>query len=109
MMDEKSWHKIVLEKMPHGEEGTIELNWDDAVTWAKILNRIGYAVLLTGGEFEGEVTVRWLYAGDTDNLSYADYGKVVFSSVDVFEDYPEAYNSEYGDEEDFPTKPEVSE
>lgn len=93
-----SWREDVLKHVPHGEEGTIDLDWEDAFTWAKILNRKGYAVLLTGGEFEGEVTVRWIYAGSNDNLDWADYGQVCFTHAEYIESYPEASNEECDDE-----------
>jgi len=106
-----SWREAVLKHVPHGEEGTIDLDWEDAVTWAKILSKRGYAVLLTGGEFEEDVTVRWLYAGNNDNLDWADYGNVCFTSIEYIDDYPEAYDEDGTEEsnEDLPTKPEVSE
>jgi hypothetical protein len=98
-MDKKSWHKMCLEKIPHGEEGQIDLSWDDAVVWAKILNRHGYAVLFTGGEMDGDVKVSWLYAGTEENLDWADYDMVTFTSPDYLEGYPDAVNEEYGEEE----------
>lgn len=98
-MDKKEWHRLCLEKIPHGEEGQIDLSWDDAVTWAKILNRAGYAVLFTGGEMEGDVKVSWLYAGTEENLDWANYDMVTFTSPDYLEEYPDAINEEYGEEE----------
>ena len=99
-MDKSSWHKMCLEKLPHGEDGQIDLNWDDAVTWTKILNRHGYAVLFTGGDFENDVRVSWLYAGDSENLDRADYDLVVFSAPDYLEGYPDAVYEEYGNPDD---------
>lgn len=89
------WKKAILENVPHGEEGYICLPWEDAITWAKILNKRGYAVLFTGGEMEDEVKVSWLYAGDSDNLDWADYENVVFTNVDYIDEYPAAYCKEY--------------
>jgi len=111
-MDKSNWHKMCLEKIPHGEEGQIDLSWDDAVTWAKILNKQGYAVLFTGGDMLDDVKVSWLYAGAEDNLDLADYDNVTFTSPDYLEGYPDAINEEYGEEEsedDLPIRPEVSE
>lgn len=98
-MDKKSWHRLCLEKIPHGEEGRIDLNWDDAVTWAKILNKHGYAVLLTGGDMEDAVKVSWLYAGTVENLDWADYDMVTFTSPEYLEDYPDMINEEEENED----------
>jgi hypothetical protein len=94
------WKKAILENVPHGEEGYICLPWEDAITWAKILSKRGYAVLFTGGEMEDEVKVSWLYAGDSDNLDWADYDNVVFTNVDYIDEYPAAYYGKCGDEND---------
>ncbi len=99
-MDKKSWHKLCLEKVPHGEEGSINLTWEEAITWAKILEKKGYAVLITSGDVDDEINVRWLYAGDVDNLDYADYQNVVFTNPEYLEGYPDAINEECGEEED---------
>ena len=111
-MDKKEWHKLCLEKIPHGEEGSINLTWEEAITWAKILEKKGYAILITSGDVDDEINVRWLYAGDVDNLDYADYQNVVFTNPEYLEGYPDAINEEYGEEEsedDLPIRPEVSE
>jgi len=128
-----SWKEAILEHIPHGHEGQIDLSWEDAITWAKILNKRGYAVLFTSGDMDDDVKVSWLYAGAVESLDYADYDNVVFSHMDYFDDYVNAYNEEYGnahEEEDtddtdyipepkewndedeievLPTRPEVSE
>ena len=98
MVNRGNWYKSCLEHIPHGEEGRINLPWEDAITWAKILNKKGYAVLFTSGDFEGEVNVAWLYAGSTENLDWADYDGVIFASTDYLDDYVDAYNEEYGKE-----------
>lgn len=129
-----SWKEAILKNVPHGHEGQIDLSWEDAITWAKILNKMGYAVLFTGGDMDDDVKVSWIYAGDTDNLDWADYDNIVFTNIDYIDEYPEAYYKENGifddDEEDtddpdyipkpeewndedeievLPTRPEVSE
>lgn len=86
-----SWKEAILEHVPHGQEGQINLSWEDAITWAKILNKRGYAVLFTGGDIGDDVKVSWIYAGGTDNIDYADYDSVVFTSMDYIDEYPEAY------------------
>ena len=90
-----NWKEAILEHIPHGHEGQIDLPWEDAITWAKILNKKGYAVLFTGGDMDDDVKVIWIYAGTTDNLDYADYDQVAFTNMDYIEDYPEAYCKEY--------------
>jgi hypothetical protein len=57
----------------------------------------GYAVCLSGGDIGDDIRVSWIYAGDCDNLDYANYDNVVFTSLDYLEDYPEAY---YYDEDE---------
>ena len=118
-----SWKKAILEHIPHGHEGQIDLSWEDAITWAKILNKRGYAVLFTSGDMDDDVKVSWLYARTVESLDYVGYDDVVFSHIDYLEDYPEAYYKKYGTEESnfgkifddedevkvLPTKPEISE
>ena len=97
----ESWREAVLNNMPHGEEGSLELKWDAAITVQKILIENGYAVCMTAGGFEDTYRIAWVYAGDVDNLKYADYDNVVFSSLDYLEDYPEAvYHTEDDEESD---------
>ena len=113
------WKEEVLKNIPHGHEGQIDLFWDEAVTWAKILNQHGYAVLFTDGDMDDSVRVSWLYAGDIESLDYVDYDNVVFSHMDYFNDYLEAFHKdneienfdEDNEDEDevLPTKPEISE
>ena len=93
-----SWKEAILKHIPHGHEGQIDLPWEDAITWAKILNKKGYAVLFTGGDMDDDVKVSWIYAGTTDNLDWADYDQVAFTNMDYIEDYPEAFYKEYNDE-----------
>ena len=112
----ESFRKDILKHVPHGEEGQLELEWEDAITISKILLKNGYAVCLTGGEMGDEVKLSWLFAGSYENLDWADYGQVCFAHTDYIESYPDAFIKEYGTEEeteeeteDLPGKPEVSE
>ena len=89
------WLKCVLEKVPHGEEGHLQLKFEDVVTLQKILLDSGYAVCITGGDFEGKYKIAWIHAGTTDNLDWADDNQICFTSIDYIEDYPEAYYREY--------------
>jgi len=101
----ESWRKAVLDHIPHGEEGNIELNWNDTIAMQKILIENGYAVCITGGAFKDTYRLSWVYAGDVDDTKYADYDNVIFSSADYLEDYPEAvYHTE--DEEESDDEPE---
>lgn len=111
-----NWKEAILKNVPHGHEGQIDLSWEDAINWAKILNKKGYAVLFTSGDMDDDVKVSWLYAGTVESLDYADYDNVVFSHMEYINEYPEAYYKENGifddDEEEIeiiPTRPEVSE
>jgi len=51
------WRKAILEKVPHGEESSLGLCEEDAISLCKILLKNGYAVCLTGGDLEDEVRV----------------------------------------------------
>lgn len=82
----------VIKGIVHGEDGSIQLKMEDAVTFTNILLKYGYVVLFAGGDFEDMVRIEWKYAGDTGNLRYADRENVVFGSPDfvdmlAFEDY----------------------
>lgn len=82
----------LISNIKNGEASNIDLPFEDAMTLSKILLKRGYAVLFSGGDFDNLVKVSWLYAGDTDNLNYADKNNVLFSSADylemlVYDDY----------------------
>lgn len=89
----KYWLKDVLKHVPHGEEGSLQCTEEEATTLSRLLLKKGYAVCLTGGDFGDQIAVHWFYAGGED-LNWADYEGVVFTSVDYLEDYPEALNQE---------------
>ena len=110
-----NWKETILKNVPHGQEGQIDLSWEDAITWAKILNKKGYAVLFTSGDMDDDVKVSWLYAGTVESLDYVDYDNVVFTNIDYIDEYPEAYykdndifddNEEDTDDPDYIPKPE---
>ena len=95
-----SWRQAILEHVPHGEDGGLQLDREAAVTLCNILLDRGYAVCITGGDIGDDVFVHWIYAGNIDNLSVADYNNVVFTNPDYIEDYPQAYYEEFKQEED---------
>lgn len=97
---EEFWKKSILENIPHGEESSLQLEVEEANKLIEILLHNGFAVCITGGDFGEKVRVSWLYAGDSDNLDWADYDNVVFTSVDYINDYPEAYYEEYIENEE---------
>ena len=90
MENKKEWYKVVLENVPHGEEGHLQLNEKDSFELTKILLKNGYAVCMTSGDFDDMIDVHWIYAGCADNLDFADYENIVFTSPDYIEDYSEA-------------------
>lgn len=90
MYDTKYWYTRVLDHFPHGEEGKLTLNPDDAFEFAKILLRNGFAVCLTGGDMDDDISVHYLYAGYQEDLKFADYNNIVFTSSDYLDDYPKA-------------------
>jgi hypothetical protein len=96
----KTWYDSVLNHVPHGEEGSLQLEWNDAMTLLRILLTRGYAVCVTKGYFDEDVKLAWIYAGDTDNLQFSNYDNVVFTSLDYIEDYPEAYYQTIEDEKE---------
>lgn len=78
-------HSELINKIHHGEEGFLYLPFDDFVTLAKVLLNRGYAIMITGGEVEDEYRIDWAYAGNHDDLDYANREMVVFGSNDFLE------------------------
>ena len=85
---------MLFEKLHDGADGRIQLPYEDACTFQKILISRGYAVLMADGDVGDEYEVRWVYAGNIDNLRYANPKRVVFAS----EEYLDML--EWGDYED---------
>lgn len=75
-------YQELLDKIYMGQEGSLHLNWSDCCTLQEILLRRGYAVLVTGGDVSDEYRIDWVYAGDFNNLNYANRTSVCFCSVD---------------------------
>ena len=90
--NKKEWNKYILEKVPHGEDGHIELEIEDAIALQKILLRNGYAVLITSGDTGDDYCVSWIYAGNPKCLNYADVNNICFTSIDYIREYPYAFN-----------------
>ena len=93
------WRDAILKNIPHGEDGSLQLNEEDAIAMTKILVKNGFAVCITGGAFGDELNVSWVYAGGDDDLNWADYEKIAFFNTDYLEDYPQAYHEEYEEED----------
>lgn len=94
MYDKTHWYKTVLEKVPHGQEGTFNFAKEDAIAMMELLLKNGYAVCVTGGHIGEDWRIDYIYAGDTDNLDYADYQNVAFTSMDYMDEYYEAMCNE---------------
>ena len=75
-------YKELMNKIYRGEEGSLDLAFEDAQILAKVLLARGYAVLLTAGDIGDDVKVSWTYAGTTDSLNVAHRNEVVFGSAD---------------------------
>ena len=75
----------LINKIHFGHEGSLQLSFEDCVSLQKILIQRGYAVLMTSGDFGDEYRIDWAYAGDIDNLKYADRAQVVFGSAEYLE------------------------
>lgn len=88
---EEFWRNTILDNIPHGEDGSFQCEKEDAIKLCEILLKRGYAVCLTSGDFDENIYVHWLYAGETENLNFADYSNVVFTSPDYIEEYPQAF------------------
>ena len=97
---EEYWRKAILENVPHGEEGSLQCTEEEVIILSRLLLKKGYAICLTGGDIGDNIRVNWLYAGDSEDLDYPDYDRVVFTSLDYLEDYPEVYYGEYVEDEE---------
>lgn len=75
-------YEELLNKIYMGQEGSLQLNWSDCCTLQEILLKQGYAVLVTGGDVGDKYRIDWVYAGNSDNLNYADRLRVCFGSED---------------------------
>ena len=75
-------HEELMNKIYHGEEGSLDLDFKNAQTLAEVLLARGYAVLLTAGDIGDDVKVSWTYAGTPDSLNVAHRNEIVFSSAD---------------------------
>lgn len=75
-------YEELMNKIYRGEEGSLDLSFEDAQTLAKILLARGYAVLLTAGDIGDDVRISWAYAGTTDSLNIAHRNEVVFGNAD---------------------------
>lgn len=101
-MSNRDWEDAVLENIPNGEEGSLQLEFEDAVQLAKLLLKYGYVTLFSSGDIGNTVRVSWIYAGHSDNLRFADCNSVCFTSRDYSEGlldmYYEAMNAAEDDE-----------
>ena len=75
----------LINKIQYGEEGFLNLSFEDAQTFAKILLARGYAVLFTAGDVGDDIKVSWCYAGSCKSLDVAHRDEVVFSCADYLE------------------------
>lgn len=75
-------YEELMNKIWYGEEGSLDLSFEDAQTFTKILLARGYAVLLTAGDIGDDIKVSWTYAGTPDSLNVAHRNEVVFSNAD---------------------------
>ena len=75
-------YEELMNKIYHGEEGSLDLSLKNVQTFAEILLARGYAVLLTAGDIGDDVKVSWTYAGTTDSLNVAHRNEVVFGNAD---------------------------
>lgn len=83
----------LFKKVYHGEEGHLNMSFDDCKTIAKLLVDRGYAVMFTGGDLDNEYRIDWVYAGSVFNDNYAHRSEVAFGPSDA------AQMLEYGEYE----------
>ena len=103
MDDDKRWLKTCLEKIPHGEEGELQLDMDDAINITKILLKKGYTVLFSSGDIGDDVKISWIYAGDTGDVDYANIDNICYTHMDYLRNIYDTYGiperlEEEGDE-----------
>lgn len=78
----KFTYNEVIKGIVHGEEGSINLSFEDATVVAKILVNRGYAVLFSSGDIGDDVRIDWKYAGSTEGLNTAFRENVAFGDPD---------------------------
>ena len=86
-------YEELIEKIERGDEGQIELNYEDCCTIQKVLIDNGFACLLTGGLMCNRYCLSWIYAGDANDLNYADRKNIIFSEIDYWEMLKDITNS----------------
>ena len=77
---------VLDEYFPHGEEGHLQLDYEDACQIMKMLINRGYAVCISGGDIGDDYRVSWVYAGSSEDSKWANYANVIFTSMDWYED-----------------------
>lgn len=87
----RDWEAHVLDMVPHGEEGSIQLSCDDAITVQKCLIENGFVTCLSHGDIGGEYKLSWIYAGDSEDVKYSNYSQVCFTHVDFINDMVDCY------------------
>jgi len=75
----------LYERAIYGDNNSIQLSYEDACTFQKILLANGYAVLMTDGDIGDKYRIDWVYAGDIGNLEYADREQIAFGHRDFVE------------------------
>ena len=88
------------EYFPHGEEGSLQLDYEDACQIMKILVNRGYAVCISGGDIGDDFKVSWVYAGSSEDSKWANYDGIIFTSMDWYEDILNYYQQEVNEYED---------
>lgn len=75
----------LYEHLFDGATGHFSLSYEDACTIQKILISNGYAVMMSDGDIGDTYKIEWIYAGDVDNLTYADSSNIVFAHRDYLD------------------------
>lgn len=80
-----SKEELIEEMYDYDETINVQLPPEDIFTITPILIRNGYAVCLTDGDFGDKLKLQAIYAGDIDNLDYANSNNIVFTHRDILD------------------------
>ena len=75
----------LYEHLFDGAEGRLQLPYTDACVLQQILISNGYVVQMSHGDYGDMYKIEWIYAGTSDNLTYANSSNVVFSHRDYLD------------------------
>lgn len=75
----------LYEHLFNGAEGSLQLPYEDACVFQKILISNGYVVMMSDGDVGDTYKIEWIYSGTLGNLNYAYSSNIVFSHRDYLD------------------------